>query len=154
MNRVYISYGSNMGDRYANIDTALNMIKSSGFNIIKNSKLYKTDPYGFTDQPEFVNGAAEIETDMDCRSVLYKLLDIESKMGRVRKFKWGPRVIDLDIIFFNNQIINEKDLVVPHPDMQNRFFVLKPLYEIAPDFIHPVLNISISEMLKSLEGVK
>ena len=154
MSRVYISYGSNMGDRYANIDTALNFIKNSGLNIKKNSKLYKTEPYGYRDQAEFINGAAEIETDLDCRSVLSKLLDIENKMGRIRKFKWGPRVIDLDIIFFNDQIINEKDLVVPHPDMQNRFFVLKPLNEIAPDVIHPVLKISVSEMLKNLEGVK
>lgn len=151
MNRVYVAFGSNIGDKNKNIEKAIEMMNARGLNIIKISQIYKTEPYGYTNQPEFLNGVLEALTDLDAMDVLYTLLNIEKDLGRVREFKWGPRIIDLDILFFNDDVIDEKDLKVPHPDMQNREFVLKPLCEIAPNFMHPVLKKSVKDMLLELE---
>ncbi|MCX7883755.1 MAG: 2-amino-4-hydroxy-6-hydroxymethyldihydropteridine diphosphokinase [Caloramator sp.] len=150
MNKVYVAFGTNMGDKNKNIEKAIEMMKDRGLKVIKISQVYKTEPYGYTAQPEFLNGVLEAITSLDAVDVLKTLLEIEKDMGRVREFKWGPRIIDLDILFFNDDVIDEKDLKVPHPDMQNREFVLKPLCEIAPDFIHPVLKKSIKNMLLEL----
>jgi 2-amino-4-hydroxy-6-hydroxymethyldihydropteridine diphosphokinase len=154
MNRVYIAFGSNIGDRYQAIEDAMGEIEARGMRIVKKSEIIETEPYGYTDQPPFINGALEVETTLSCREVLKALLSIESDLGRVREFKWGPRIIDLDIIFFNNEIYNEEDLMVPHPDMQNRGFVLKPISDICPDYIHPILKKSVIELLKELEKLK
>ncbi|QCX32882.1 2-amino-4-hydroxy-6-hydroxymethyldihydropteridine diphosphokinase [Caloramator sp. E03] len=151
MNRVYVAFGSNIGDKNKNIKKAIEMMNARGLNVIKISQIYKTEPYGYTNQPEFLNGVLEALTDLDAMDVLYTLLNIEKDLGRVREFKWGPRIIDLDILFFNDDVIDEKDLKVPHPDMQNREFVLKPLCEIAPNFMHPVLKKSVKDMLLELE---
>lgn len=151
MNRVYVAFGTNIGDKNKNIEKAIEMMKDRGLKVIKMSQIYKTEPYGYTEQPEFLNGVLEVLTDLDAVNVLKILLEIEKDMGRVREFKWGPRIIDLDILFFNDEIIDEKDLKVPHPDMQNREFVLKPLCDIAPNFIHPVLKKSVKDMLLELE---
>lgn len=151
MNRVYVAFGSNIGDRYEAISDALKLIEENGMKIVRKSNIYETEPYGYVDQPPFVNGAIEVETNLDCRQVLRILLDIEIQIGRVRLFKWGPRIIDLDIILFNNEVYNEEDLKVPHPDMQNRDFVLKPLNDICPDYVHPILNEKISELLSKLQ---
>ncbi|SKB00233.1 2-amino-4-hydroxy-6-hydroxymethyldihydropteridinediphosphokinase [Caloramator quimbayensis] len=151
MNKVYVAFGTNMGDKNENIKKAIETMKDRGLNVIKISEIYKTEPYGYTNQPEFLNGVLEALTDLEAVDVLNTLLNIEKDMGRVRKFKWGPRIIDLDILFFNDDVIDEKDLKVPHPDMQNREFVLKPLCEIAPDFMHPVLKKSVRDMLLELE---
>mgnify|MGYP000981149268 CR=1 FL=1 len=151
MNIVYISFGSNIGDREKAIEEALDLIDQNQMKITKRSDIYETEPYGYTDQPVFLNGAVEVETKLTCREVLEKLLNIEKEVGRVRKFKWGPRLIDLDIIFFNDEIYDEEDLKVPHTDMQNRDFVLKPLNELCPDIIHPVLKKTIKELLEDLK---
>lgn len=151
MNIVYISFGSNIGDREKAIEEALDLIDQNQMKITKRSDIYETEPYGYTDQPVFLNGAVEVETKLTCREVLERLLSIEKEVGRVRKFKWGPRLIDLDIIFFNDEIYDEEDLKVPHTDMQNRDFVLKPLNELCPDFIHPVLKKTIKELLEDLK---
>lgn len=150
MNKVYIAFGSNIGDRHEAVKDALELVEQSGMKIVKKSNIYETEPYGYVDQPIFINGAIEVETDLSCRQVLTTLLDIEKQIGRVRLFKWGPRIIDLDIILFNNEVYNEEDLKVPHPDMQNRDFVLKPLNDICPEYIHPILNKKISELLLKL----
>lgn len=151
MNIVYISFGSNIGDRKKAIEAALDLINQNQMKITKRSKIYETEPYGYTDQPIFLNGAVEVETELNCREVLERLLNIEKEVGRVRKFKWGPRLIDLDIIFFNDEIYDEENLKVPHVDMQNRDFVLKPLNELCPDFIHPVFKKTIKELLEDLK---
>lgn len=154
MNRAFIAFGSNLGESREIIDKALSMIESSGCQLINISNIYETEPYGYKDQPNFINGAVEIATDMNCRELLTRLLSIESELGRVRKIHWGPRVIDLDIIFFNDEIYKEKDLIVPHPDMQNRDFVLEPLNDICPKYKHPILGKSVEEMLKELEKIE
>ena len=150
MNIVYIAFGSNIGDRGAAIEEALNLIEQNEMKIVKKSKIYETEPYGYVDQPSFLNGAVEVETNLSCRDVLERLLSIENQIGRVREFKWGPRIIDLDIIFYNNEIFDEEDLKVPHPDMQSRDFVLKPLNDLCPDYVHPVLGKTIGELLGEL----
>lgn len=151
MNKVYIAFGSNLGDSMKIIDKALNLIENNGMNIIKKSKIYETKPYGYTNQPNFINGVILVDTEMGCRKILEKLLSIEEELGRVREIHWGPRVIDLDIIFYNNEIYNEENLIVPHPDMQNRDFVLKPMNDICPEYVHPILLRSIGELLKELK---
>jgi 2-amino-4-hydroxy-6-hydroxymethyldihydropteridine diphosphokinase len=150
MNKVYIAFGSNIGDRGKTIDAALEIVEQRGMKLIRKSNIYETEPYGYTDQPPFINGAIEVETSLSCREVLKTLLSIESELGRVREFRWGPRNIDLDIIFFNDEVYNEDDLKVPHPDMQNRDFVLRPLNDIAPDFVHPVLRKKIRDIFEAL----
>ncbi|TDT51349.1 2-amino-4-hydroxy-6-hydroxymethyldihydropteridine diphosphokinase [Fonticella tunisiensis] len=150
MNRVYIAFGSNIGDRRKAVDEALSLIEQRGMSIIKKSGIYETEPYGYKNQPPFINGVIEVETSLSCREVLKELLDIEAGLGRVREFKWGPRIIDLDIIFYNDEVYNEEDLKVPHPDMHNREFVLKPLCDIAPDFMHPILNKRVIELYQEL----
>jgi 2-amino-4-hydroxy-6-hydroxymethyldihydropteridine diphosphokinase len=151
MNKVYIAFGSNIGDRYKAVDDALAMVEQKGMKITNKSKVYETEPYGYTDQPPFINGAIEVETELNCRQVLETLLGIESDIGRVRQIRWGPRIIDLDILLFNEEIYDEEDLKVPHPDMQNRAFVLNPLADICPDYVHPILKRTVLELKSELK---
>lgn len=151
MNRVYIAFGSNIGDRYAAIEDAFRLVEKNNMKIIKRSGVYETEPYGYKDQPPFINGAFLAETELNCHEVLERLLNIEAELGRVRLIRWGPRIIDLDIIFFNDEIYNEDDLKVPHPDMHNRAFVLKPLMDICPDYAHPILKKSVAQMFDDLK---
>lgn len=148
MNTVYIGFGSNIGDRKKAIEEAFYLIEQNNMRITKKSNIFETEPYGYIEQPSFLNGVLEIKTDLSCREVLEKLLYIEKEIGRVRKFKWGPRLIDLDIIFFNDEVYDEEDLKVPHPDMQNRNFVLEPLCELCLDFIHPVFKKTVEELFE------
>lgn len=150
MNRVAIAFGSNIGDRYKAVSNAFMLIEENGMRILHKSEIYETEPYGYKDQPPFVNGALLVETEFSCREVLTRLLSIEKDLGRIREFRWGPRTIDLDIIFFNEEIYNEEDLKVPHPDLQNRVFVLKPLNDICPEYIHPIFKKSVAKMLEEL----
>lgn len=151
MNKVYIAFGSNIGDRYGAVADAFRLIEENSMKILRKSQVYETEPYGYTDQPPFINGVLLVETKLGSHEVLKKLLAIELELGRVRLIRWGPRTIDLDIIFFNDEIIDDEDLKVPHPDMQNRTFVLRPLNDISPDYIHPVLKKSVAKMLEELE---
>lgn len=152
MNKAYIAFGSNIGDRYSAVEDALLKLEQRGMKVTNKSKIYETEPYGYTDQPPFINGAIEVETELSCRQVLKTLLAIESELGRVREIRWGPRIIDLDILLYNNEIHDEEDLKVPHPDMQNRDFVLKPLADLCPDYVHPVFNKTIGELLRELNN--
>jgi 2-amino-4-hydroxy-6-hydroxymethyldihydropteridine diphosphokinase len=152
MNKAYIAFGSNIGDRYRAVEDALLKVEQRGMKITNKSKIYETEPYGYTDQPPFINGAIEVETDLSCRQVLETILSIESELGRVREIRWGPRIIDLDILLYNYEIHNDEDLKVPHTDMQNRDFVLKPLADLCPDYMHPVLKKTIGELLIELNN--
>jgi 2-amino-4-hydroxy-6-hydroxymethyldihydropteridine diphosphokinase len=145
-----IAFGSNIGNRRENIKNALDKMKNNGLNILKVSTTIETAPYGYKEQDSFLNGACIVETDLFPKELLYKLLSIEQEMGRKRKIHWGPRNIDLDIIFYDDQIINEEDLIIPHPDAHNRSFVMGPVSEIAPFFIHPVYKKTVNEIYKEL----
>lgn len=150
MSIVYIGIGSNLGDRKANCMRAIELLAGKGIVVRKESSLYETDPWGDKNQPKFLNMAIEIETELKPRDLLGILAGIEKELGRKKSHKWGPRIIDLDILLYNSITIDQDDLKIPHPFMHERDFVLKPLYEIAPDVKHPVLNLSIGELLQKL----
>jgi 2-amino-4-hydroxy-6-hydroxymethyldihydropteridine diphosphokinase len=150
MSIVYIGIGSNLGDRKANCMRAIELLAEKGIVVRKESSLYETDPWGDKNQPKFLNMAIEIETDLKPRDLLNTLAHIEKELGRKKSHKWGPRIIDLDILLYDSITIDQDDLKIPHPFMHERDFVLKPLYEIAPDVKHPVLNLSTGELLQKL----
>lgn len=136
----YVALGTNLGSLKDNLDEALKRLAAKGLQIIKVSSYIDTDPYGVTDQPRFLNAVCEVRTELGAQELLKMLLATELEMGRVRLRHWGERIIDLDLIFYGDEVINEPNLIVPHPDMQNRDFVLRPLAEIAPQKLHPVLQ--------------
>ena len=147
MNKAYLLIGGNMGDRLANLQNAQTAIQEQIGSIQLSSSIYETAAWGLEDQPSFLNQALIVETTFSAHIVLKKLLDIEQSMGRIRQEPLGPRTIDLDIIFFNDQILDTENLIIPHPHMQKRNFVLTPLNEIAPDYIHPIFKMSINQLL-------
>jgi 2-amino-4-hydroxy-6-hydroxymethyldihydropteridine diphosphokinase len=146
--RAYISFGSNIGDRNGNIRMALELIgEHPNIEIERVSSIYETEPFGRKDQRWFLNGVVEITTSLSPEELLIELQDIEIRLGRKREERWGPRRIDLDIILFDNLIIEGEDLKIPHPGLHNRRFVLTPLVELAPRLLHPRLNKTIEELL-------
>ncbi len=148
----YLGLGSNLGNREENIKNAISKLSSDPDILIeKRSSMIETKPYGNNDQPDFINSAIEIDTDLPPEKLLSKCLVVENELGRKRNEKWGSRIIDIDILFFGNHIINLQKLTVPHPDLHNREFVLRSLNEICPDFIHPVLDKSIKEIYLELK---
>ena len=153
MQRVFIGIGSNLGDTIGNCKIALDEIENFA-EIVRISSLYETEPVGNEDQPNFINSVVEINTDLSPHELLTHLKSIEDKLGRVRGEKWGPRVIDLDIIFYDDLVMKYDDLIIPHPSAHLRRFVLEPICEIAPDFIHPELETSILELLEKLGDSK
>jgi 2-amino-4-hydroxy-6-hydroxymethyldihydropteridine diphosphokinase len=150
-NIAFIGIGSNVGDKRENCRRAIADISRFKQNrLIAQSSLYKTEPVGYTQQDWFINCVIEIETSFTAYELLHVLEDIEISMGRKRTFKWGPRIIDLDILFFNDETIQCEGLTVPHPEVQKRAFVLAPLCEIAGDYVHPLLKKSISQLITQL----
>jgi 2-amino-4-hydroxy-6-hydroxymethyldihydropteridine diphosphokinase len=151
MTSVYIGIGSNLGDRQGNcLEAVERMGKISDCRITGCSDWYLTMPVGGEDQDWFVNGVASLTTEISPNVLLRRVLDIEADMGRVRRERWGPRIIDLDILIFGQEIIHEENLKVPHPLMHLRRFVLEPLAELVPDLIHPSLGLSMMELLRRL----
>ncbi len=148
INKVFLSLGSNVGDRIHNLSISRSKLFNEVGKIINNSKIYESEPWGFKFQANFLNQIIIIETYLECKEVLKHILSIEKKLGRIRKEKWAPRIIDIDILFFNNDIINSKNLIIPHPLIQNRNFILVPLNEIAKNYIHPVTNKTMNQLLK------
>ena len=151
MSTIYIGIGSNLGDREVNCIRAVELLEKRGIPVKKKSALHETKPWGVKDQPLFLNMAIEIETALSPRELLKILKEIEKETGREPASRWGPRIIDLDILLFNARVVDEDHLRIPHPLMHKRDFVLKPLSEIAPDAEHPVLHKSIRELMLQLE---
>ena len=148
----YIALGSNLGDKEANLRRALKLLIERGVEIVKTSTFISTEPYGVTDQPQFLNGVCEVRTSLEPLELLHTLLDIEQEMGRVRLRHWGERNIDLDLLLYEDVVMDTPQLKLPHPDMQNRDFVLLPLAEIAPELVHPTLQKTISELVICLSA--
>lgn len=137
----YIAVGSNMGDKHKNIRDAIDMLNaSSDCRVTKVSSMYETKPVGYLDQEDFLNGALEVKTLLTPHELMDKLLETEKALGRERVIHWGPRTIDLDIIFYDDLISYDDKVILPHPRMEERIFVLKPMCDVAPYFIHPVFK--------------
>jgi 2-amino-4-hydroxy-6-hydroxymethyldihydropteridine diphosphokinase len=137
---VYLSLGSNSGNRRQNIEAALGLITKQIGKIARKSHLYETQPWGVTDQDPFYNIVVMANTTQEPRELLENITKIERELGRERKEKWGPRVIDIDIVFYGKRIIRDKGLEIPHPEMHKRAFVLVPMMELDPEFEHPTLH--------------
>ncbi|MCM1327115.1 MAG: 2-amino-4-hydroxy-6-hydroxymethyldihydropteridine diphosphokinase [Bacteroidales bacterium] len=151
--RVYLSVGSNMGDREAFIRNALETLNAkSHTKICKTSEFLITKPYGGVEQEDFLNGAVEIKTLLSPKNLLAALHELEQTAGRERTLRWGPRTLDLDILFYDKLVYEDDELVIPHIDLQNRYFVLKPLSEIAPNYRHPLTGQTVSRMLEALDN--
>ena len=149
--RVFISIGSNLGDRVANCREAVRRLAGyDGLRVVKTSSLYETEPWGVTDQGPFINAAVEIDTGLAPDALIDLLKGVEAGMGRTEGRRWGPRLIDLDIIFYGDRVVDEASLKVPHPSADERAFVLVPLNEIAPGFTHPASGRKVSELLRVL----
>ena len=149
LNLVYLSLGSNVGNREKNLREAIHRLEGLG-RVTEVSSFYETEPVEFTEQPWFINCAVALETERLASELMHEFLTIEREMGRQRLQKKGPRIIDIDILLFGDQIVNTPDLIVPHPAMTERRFVLEPLVEIAGEVRHPVLKKMIGELLRAL----
>lgn len=148
-----LSIGSNMGEKAAYLEFAIRSLATdSRIRNMRVSDLFETEPYGYTEQDTFLNGAIMLDTLYTPEELLDVLHEIEQGAGRERMIHWGPRTLDLDIIFFEDEIRTEPELILPHPDMQNRTFVLEPLAQLCPGKVHPVLHKTILEMLKELQA--
>ena len=147
MNSAYLITGGNIGNRQEELNYAARLIQERCGTIIDRSSLYETAAWGKTDQESFLNQALVLETTLNARDLLNEILYIENLMGRDRVEKYGPRIIDIDIIFFNHQVIRENGLIIPHPEMAKRRFVLEPLNQVIPAYIHPIYYKTVSELL-------
>jgi 2-amino-4-hydroxy-6-hydroxymethyldihydropteridine diphosphokinase len=147
MNKVFLLIGGNMGDRLQNLHQAIALLSAACGPVIQQSAVYETAAWGKTDQAAFLNQALLITTTLTPHELITTILSVEEKMGRRRMEKNGPRVIDIDIIFYNDLVMHEPHLTIPHPQLQNRRFVLVPLCELAPEFVHPVFHKTIARLL-------
>ena len=150
--RVYLSLGSNIGNKRKNLLEAIRKIgELENTEVVKSSTILETEPFGYLEQDNFLNACLEVKTLMTAQEFLKEILQIELDMGRVREIKWGPRIIDIDILFYDKEIIEEDNLAVPHPWICEREFVLDPLSEIAPNYIHPLEKKTITMLARKLK---
>jgi 2-amino-4-hydroxy-6-hydroxymethyldihydropteridine diphosphokinase len=151
MMNVFLLLGSNLGDRTAYLQQAIAAIENEVAPVTKTSSVYETQSWGKTNQPDYLNQVVLLQTDLSAQTILQKIWNIEWAIGRVREEKWGPRIIDIDILFYGDEIIDEPQLKVPHPELHTRRFTLEPLTEIAPDMVHPVLDKTILQLKDELK---
>lgn len=147
MEKIYLLIGTNIGNLKENLENAFEQLNSNNIKILKKSRIYKTKPWGKTDQPDFLNIAVEVETPFTPEMLLKKIKEIERKMKRKTLEKWGPRIIDIDILFYGSAQINKPNLIIPHPQFFNRPFAIVPLADIAPDFIPPFSQKKVKELI-------
>jgi len=151
MNTAYIGVGSNLGDKLQNCCKAIDLVNNIENCTVKTqSPFYRTEPVGVASQDWYVNGVILVETGLSAQDLLRSLLSIETGMGRVRKQRWESRIIDLDILLYGYHVIDEKNLIIPHPRMHIRRFVIMPMVQLDPDLVHPVLGRTMSELLDDL----
>ncbi len=151
MINVFLLLGSNLGDRQMYLGQAISCIENDIAPVVKASSVYETQSWGKTDEPDYLNQVIMLQTDMPAAAILERILAIEQRLGRQREEKWGSRTIDIDILFYGDEIINEPGLQVPHPRLHERRFTLEPLAELAPELVHPLLNKSISAIKNQLK---
>ena len=151
MNGIYLLLGSNIEDRMKALNTAVSLLQASGIKVIDHSAVYETAPWGLQDQNWFLNVGLKVETSLSSHDLLLACQKVEMQMGRERKVKWGPRIIDIDILFYDNQIIDSGSLKVPHPGIPDRKFTLILLNDLAPNGIHPTLHLTQSVLLEKCE---
>jgi len=151
--KVFIGLGSNLGERESMIRLALDdLARLPSTTLVRASSLYDTEPVGDAEQPSFLNAVAQLETELSARQLLWNLLLIERRLGRVRTRHWGPRVIDLDLLLYGSEVLDEPDLKVPHPELIRRSFVLVPLVELDPLVVHPVTGETMLAHLSRLKN--
>lgn len=151
---VYLALGSNLGDRVKNLSRAVELLAGAGVSVERQSSLYETEPRDFTSQPWFVNQVIETRTHLFPRQLLSVIQRIETRLGRKRIIAKGPRTIDIDIVFFGNSVVETPELVIPHPRLSERRFVLEPLGELAPDIRHPLTRDTMRELLSRVSSQK
>lgn len=148
MNKAYLLTGGNTGDRLSYLEMAIRELESECGRVIKESPIYETAAWGNTDQQAFLNQALLVETSLSAESLMTAILRIEEKMGRIRTIRYGPRTIDIDILFFNKDLFNSDHIKIPHPELANRRFALEPLKDIAAGYKHPILKKTVRQLLK------
>jgi 2-amino-4-hydroxy-6-hydroxymethyldihydropteridine diphosphokinase len=155
MPMAYLGLGSNLGDRRANLTAAVTGLPPAA-RVLRASSIFQTEPWGYLDQPAFLNQVLEVETRLAPVDLLAALKRLEAGLGRQATFRYGPRLIDLDILLYDELVLNQPDLVIPHPQLAQRAFVLVPLAELAPHLLHPLLGVSMAELKDriDLSGVK
>jgi len=147
---VYIALGTNLGDRLANLHAAIESMPPE-IHVLAESHVYETPPWGYEDQPAFLNMVLKTETDLEPEALLKYLKQLEVELGRKQNFRWGPRLIDLDILFYDDLVLDSPPLVIPHMRLHERAFVLVPLMDIAPELIHPVFKRNVRELLAKVD---